>query len=333
MINQNNNIANNMLNKYEPLLDDKNVRLTTFPIKDKSIWNMYKIQANAFWTVEEVDMSKDLADWKKLNKDEQHFLKYVLAFFASSDAIVNLNLLERFTKEVKLLEAQYVYTYQAAMENIHSEMYSLLIDTYIKDINERSKIFNAIKYIPCVKEKANWAMKWINSDDTFSTRLVAFAIVEGIFFSGSFCAIYWFQEKGLLPGLSKSNEFISRDEGLHTDFACLLYSKLNNKLHENQIFTIIKEAVDIEIKFITQSLPCDLIGMNSKLMEQYIKFVADQLALQLGYKKIYNESNPFHFMEQIGLAGKNNFFETTVTEYSKISSSSLNKSSFYSDEF
>lgn len=325
-----------MQNNYEPLLDDKQVRLTTFPIKDKSIWNMYKKQVAAFWTPEEIDLSNDYDDFKKLNKNEQHFIKYILAFFASSDAIVNLNLLERFTQEVSSLEAQYVYTYQAMIENIHGETYSLLIDTYVKDDKERNKIFNAIHHIPCIQKKANWAMKWIKSDESFARRLIAFAIVEGVFFSGSFCAIYWFKQRNLLPGLALSNDFISRDEGLHTDFACLLYSKINNKLTENIVHETMKEAVDIEVEFITESLPCDLIGMNSTLMKQYIEFVADKLLLQLGYNKLYDSVNPFHFMERIGLENKTNFFERRVSEYSKTSLTSntpLKKSSFYSDNF
>ena len=303
--------------KTEWLLSQEESRFTLYPIQHFDIWQSYKTQQAAFWTVEEIDLSKDLDDWEKLNENEKHFIKYVLGFFAASDGIVNLNLLERFTKDVCILEAQTCYTYQAMMENIHSEMYSEMIDTYIKDDEEKKVLFNAIEKIPCIGKKAAWAMKWIKSDDSFAKRLIGFAIVEGIFFSGSFCAIYWLKERNIMNGLTMSNEFISRDEGMHCDFACLLYSKLENKLEESIVHDIFKEAVDIEIEFITESLPCNLIGMNNILMSQYIKYVSDRLLLQLNYSKLYDESNPFPFMEKLGLERKTNFFEKRVGEYSK----------------
>jgi len=324
------------MKESEYLLSNTNTRMTTFPIKDKEIWDMYKKQVASFWTAEEVDLSKDAQDWDKLNDNERHFIKHVLAFFASSDTIVNINLLERFTQEVTLTEAQYVYTFQAMIENIHGEMYSLLIDTYIKDPTEKEKIFNAIETIPCVKKKADWAFNWIKSKDSFARRLLAFAIVEGIFFSGSFCAIYWFQQRNLLPGLSKSNEWISRDEGMHTYFACMLYHRLENKLDKEIVYGIIKEAVEIEKEFITESLPCDLIGMNSKLMSQYIEYVADVLISILGYDTIYNVDNPFPFMEALSIEGKTNFFENRVTEYSKagvVADMKLDEDAFKSTNF
>lgn len=320
----------------EPLLQKENIRYTTFPIKDTGIWEMYEKQLSSFWIPQELDLSKDPQDWEKLNEDEKHFIKYILAFFASSDTIVNINLLERFTQEVTLMEAQYVYTFQAMMENIHSQVYSLLIDTYIKDPEEKNKIFNAIETIPCIKKKADWAFKWIKSSDSFSRRLLAFAIVEGIFFSGAFCSIYWFQQRNLLPGLAKSNEWISRDEGMHTDFACMLYHRLKNKLNQQEVHNIIKDAVNIEQEFITESLPCDLIGMNSKLMSQYIEYVADDLIMSLNYQPIYNVTNPFPFMEALSIEGKTNFFESRVTEYSRINSTSdinLSDDAFNSKNF
>ena len=303
--------------KEEMLLSEDEHRLVLYPIRHHDIWNMYKKQQAAFWTAEEIDFSRDYSHWIKLTDNEQHFIKYVLAFFAASDGIVNLNLLERFTNEVKVLEAQVAYTWQAMIENIHSEVYSLMIDTYIKEPKEKKTLLNAIQHIPCITEKADWTMKWIKSSASFATRLVAFAIVEGIFFSGSFCAIYWLKERNLLPGLTLSNEFIARDEGMHCDFACLLYSKLKNKLSENKIHQIVKEAVNIEIKFITESLPCNLIGMNSTLMIEYIKFVADRLVKQLQYKPIYKVTNPFQFMDTIGMESKSNFFENRVSQYQK----------------
>jgi len=302
----------------EPLLDPAEQRFTPFPIRHKDIWACYKKQEASFWTAEEIDLSKDRDDWdNKLNKDERFFIKHILAFFAGSDGIVNMNLLERFSIDVKVLEAQIAYSYQAAIENIHSEMYSLLIETYIDEPKEKDVLFNAIKTIPCIKKKADWAMKWIKSDDLFSKRLIAFAIVEGLFFSGAFCAIYWLKTRGLMPGLTASNEFIARDEGEHCSFACLLYSKIVNRLDEKTIKDIFKDAVDIEKEFIIESLPCRLVGMNAELMSNYIEYVADRLLVQLGYTKIYNTINPFDFMEKIGMEGKTNFFEGKPTQYQK----------------
>ena len=312
---QNNNENENI---DEFLLSQDEHRLTIYPIRHHDIWQMYKIQQAAFWTAEEIDFSRDYNDWIKLTDNEKHFIKHVLAFFAASDGIVNLNLLERFSREVKVLEAQVAYTFQAAMENIHSEVYSLMIDTYIKDPKEKDTLLNAIKNIPCITEKAQWTMKWIESSESFATRLIAFIIVEGIFFSGSFCAIYWLKDRNLLPGLILSNEFIARDEGMHCDFACLLYLKyINNKLNQEKIHQIFKEAIDIEVKFITESLPCNLIGMNSILMIQYIKFVADRLLKQINYQPIYKATNPFQFMDTIGMESKSNFFENRVSQYQK----------------
>ena len=288
-----------------------------FPLTDKSIWDMYKKQMDCFWRAEEIDLSQDLSDWKKLNDDERHFIKMVLAFFAASDGIVLENLGMRFLSEVQLPEARAAYGFQLAMENIHSETYSLLIDTYIKDESEKTKLFKALDNFPCVNKKAQWALKWINDKrSSFATRLLAFACVEGIFFSGSFCAIYWLKKRGLMPGLTFSNELISRDEGMHTDFAVLLYTKLNKKTKKAKVYELIKEAVTIEKEFICEALPCKLIGMNQKLMKQYIEFVADRLIIQLGYPKLFNSSNPFDFMEMISLDGKTNFFEKRVGDYS-----------------
>ena len=307
-------------------------RLVVYPIKHEKIWEMYKKQQKCFWTADEIDFSKDYSDWEKLNENEKHFVKHILGFFAASDGIVNINLLERFLKDVNILEAQICYTWQAAIENIHNETYSLMIDTYIKDRFEKEYLLNAVKNIPCITKKAAWAIKWINDKDaSFSQRLVAFACVEGIFFSGSFCAIYWLKERNLMPGLCLSNEFIARDEGLHCDFACLLYSMLKNRLDFETVKEMIEEVVDIETEFITESLPCKLIGMNSDLMEKYIKYVSDRLLGELGYAKIYKETNPFPFMENISLEGKTNFFEQRVSQYKKAdySDSSFN----ISDDF
>ena len=307
-------------------------RLVVYPIKHEKIWEMYKKQQKCFWTADEIDFSKDYSDWEKLNDNEKHFVKHILGFFAASDGIVNINLLERFLKDVNILEAQICYTWQAAIENIHNETYSLMIDTYIKDRFEKEYLLNAVKNIPCITKKAAWAIKWINDKDaSFSQRLVAFACVEGIFFSGSFCAIYWLKERNLMPGLCLSNEFIARDEGLHCDFACLLYSMLKNRLDFETVKEMIEEVVDIETEFITESLPCKLIGMNSDLMEKYIKYVSDRLLGELGYAKIYKETNPFPFMENISLEGKTNFFEQRVSQYKKAdySDSSFN----ISDDF
>lgn len=278
---------------------------------------MYKQAEASFWTAEEIDLSPDLADWEKLNDNERHFIKHVLAFFAASDGIVNENLAEQFLSEVQVPEARCFYGFQIAIENIHSETYSLLIDTYIKDTKEKDYLFNALENVPCVKKKADWALKWINNNDSFAARLIAFAAVEGIFFSGSFCSIFWLKKRGLMPGLTFSNELISRDEGLHCDFACLLYSMLNNKLEEYEVRGIITDAVAIEKEFIMDALPVSLIGMNGKLMAEYIEFVADRLLVTLGYSKAYGTSNPFPWMDMISLQGKTNFFEKRVAEYQK----------------
>ena len=302
----------------EILLKENPNRFVLFPIKYPDIWEKYKQHVSVFWTAEEINLDQDLSDWEKLNKGEKHFIKNILAFFAGSDGIVLENLGSRFMNEIQLPEAKCFYGFQITMENIHSETYSLLIDTYVKNKEEKHKLLNAIETIPCVKKKAEWALKWINdSESDFQTRLVAFASIEGIFFSGSFCAIFWLKKRGLMPGLAFSNELISRDEGLHTDFAVLLYSYIQNKLSEEKIHKIIKEAVSIEKEFIIDSLPCNLIGMNSILMAQYIEFCADRLITQLGYNKIWNSKNPFTFMEMISLTGKTNFFEKRVGEYSK----------------
>ena len=302
----------------EPLLNDNNKRYNLFPLEDLDIWNMYKKAVASFWTTEEVDLSKDQNDWEKLTENERYFIENVLAFFAGSDGIVLENLSSRFMNEIKSPEANCFYGFQIAIENIHSEMYSLLIDTYIKDNDKKEKLFNAIDTIPSVQKKAKWALKWIGDEQsTFAARLVAFAAVEGIFFSGSFAAIYWIKKRGLMPGLTSSNELISRDEGLHTEFAVLLYSKLNKKLSQDTIYDIICDAVEIEKEFIVDSIPCRLIGMNSDLMCTYIEFVADRLITQLGYQKKYNAKNPFDFMEMISLEGKTNFFEKRVMDYSK----------------
>jgi ribonucleoside-diphosphate reductase subunit M2 len=301
----------------EPLLQPDNTRYVMFPIKDIEIWKMYKKQMDCFWVVPEVDTSKDLNDWQKLSDDERHFISMVLAFFSSSDGIVLENLGLRFMMDVQLAEARAFYGFQIAMENIHSEMYSTLIDTYIKDGDERDKLFNAIENYPCIAKKANWAKKWISDNrSSFASRLVAFAVVEGIFFSSAFASIYWIKKRGLMPGLTFSNELISRDEALHTEFAVLLYSKLQRKLSKKRIYDIIQEAVIIEKEFITEAIPCRMIGMNAKMMIQYIEFVADRLSVQLGYDKIYNSANPFDFMELISIESKVNFFERTNSEYS-----------------
>jgi ribonucleoside-diphosphate reductase beta chain len=301
----------------EPILKENKNRFVLFPIQHDDIWKMYKQEEASFWTAEEIDLSQDLSDWEKLNDGERHFVSHVLAFFAASDGIVNENLAQNFLEEVQYPEAKCFYGFQIMMENIHSETYSLLIDTYIKDPKEKNKLFNALETVPCVGKKGEWALRWIGNG-TFAQRLIAFAAVEGIFFSGSFCSIFWLKKRGLMPGLSFSNELISRDEGLHCDFACLLYTKyIINKLPESQVVEIIKDAVAIEQEFIIDALPVALIGMNSKLMSQYIEFVADRLLVALGYSKIYHASNPFDFMEMISLQGKTNFFEKRVAEYQK----------------
>jgi len=301
----------------EPILAENKNRFVLFPIEHNDIWSFYKKAEASFWTAEEIDLSQDLVDWERLNNDERHFVKHVLAFFAASDGIVNENLAENFLSEVQYTEAKFFYGFQVAIENIHSETYSLLIDTYIKDSAEKAGLFNAIDTLDCVRKKADWALRWIEKG-SFAERLVAFAAVEGIFFSGSFCSIFWLKKRGLMPGLSFSNELISRDEGLHCDFACLLYTRhLINKLPKAQVKEIIMNAVEIEKEFVTDALPVKLIGMNSDLMSQYIEFVADRLLVELGNERVYNTSNPFDFMEMISIQGKTNFFEKRVAEYQK----------------
>jgi ribonucleoside-diphosphate reductase subunit M2 len=303
-------------NNIEPLLAPDDNRFVMFPIQDQEIWKMYKKQVDCFWRAEEIDLSKDTIHWESLEKDERYFISMILAFFAASDGIVLENLAARFMGEVQLSEARAFYGFQIAMENIHSETYSLLIETYIKNTEEKMKLFHAIDNFPCIKKKADWAQKWMHDNrSSFATRLVAFACVEGIFFSGAFCSIYWLKKRGLMPGLTFSNELISRDEALHTEFAVLLYNKLQKKMTKARIHEIIKEAVEIETEFICNALPCRLIGMNSDLMTQYIQFVADRLSLQLGYDKIYHTQNPFDFMELISLESKTNFFEKRVDSY------------------
>lgn len=300
----------------EYLLNENPNRFVTSDIKHQDMWDAYMNQRKAFWTEHEVDIEPDLKDWVKLNSNEKHFIKIILAFFAASDGIVMENIGIRFFKEIQIPEARLFYSFQLMMEGIHSIMYSNLIDTYISNEEEKKHLFNAIENYTSIKQKAQWAIKYINNDDSFATRLVAFACVEGIFFSGSFCSIFWLAEKGILPGLCKSNEFISRDEGLHTDFACLLYTYINKKLTYEEIKDIIDDAVKIEIEFITEALPCSLLGMNSENMSTYIKFVANRLSKQLGYNEIYKDiKNPFDFMERICLTNKSNFFEQRVSEY------------------
>eukprot|EP01065_Artemidia_motanka_P014134 TRINITY_DN180_c0_g1_i1.p1 TRINITY_DN180_c0_g1~~TRINITY_DN180_c0_g1_i1.p1 ORF type:complete len:401 (+),score=165.00 TRINITY_DN180_c0_g1_i1:60-1205(+) len=309
--------------KQERLLAENDQRFVLFPLSFHDIWQMYKKAEASFWTAEEVDLSADRADWERLNDGEQHFIKHVLAFFAASDGIVLENLATRFMSEVQVPEARCFYGFQIAIENIHSETYSLLIDTYIKDEREKNRLFRAMETIPCVAKKADWALRWIGSEASFAERLVAFAAVEGIFFSGSFCAIYWLKKRGLMPGLTFSNELISRDEGLHTDFACLLYQHLEHtKLPAELALEIIRSAVEIEKEFICDAIPVRLIGMNADLMGQYIEFVADRLLVALGHDKHYNKTNPFEFMEMISLQGKTNFFEKRVGEYAKAGVSS-----------
>tara|TARA_B110000879_G_C11074678_1_gene472201 strand:- start:138 stop:1112 length:975 start_codon:yes stop_codon:yes gene_type:complete len=306
-----------MSKKQEPLLTENPNRFVMFPIEHDDIWKSYKQMMDCFWRAEEIDFSKDLKHWQTLNEKEQYFIKMILAFFAASDGIVLENLGARFLTEVQLPEARATYGFQLMMENVHSEVYSLLIDTYIKDSVEKSKLFNALDNFPCIKKKADWALKWIEDpDSSFAIRLVAFAAVEGIFFSGSFCSIYWLKKRGLMPGLTFSNELIARDEGMHTDFAVLLFNKLVNKPDDTVIYDLIKDAVRIEKEFICEALSCKLIGMNAKLMSQYIEFVADRLLVQLGFNKVWNTGNPFDFMEMISLSGKTNFFEARVGEYS-----------------
>ena len=305
-----------MENGNEILLQENKDRFVILPINYPRVWEMYKKHEASFWTAEEIDLGGDLKDWEKLNDGERHFISHVLAFFAASDGIVNENLAVNFMSEVQLPEARCFYGFQIMMENIHSETYAQLIDTYVKDPQEKYRLFHAIETVPAVKRKAEWALRWI-TNGSFAERLVAFAAVEGIFFSGSFCSIFWMKKRGLMPGLTFSNELISRDEGLHCEFACLLYSMLQNKLSQEQVHHIISDAVKIEKEFVTDSLPVDLIGMNAKLMQQYIEFVADRWLKELGYEKIFNATNPFDFMEMISLQGKTNFFEKRVGDYQK----------------
>lgn len=304
--------------QVEPILQENPQRFVLMPIKYHDIWEMYKKQVASFWTAEEIDLHQDISDWeKKLNDNERHFIKYVLAFFAASDGIVLENLAQKFCTEIQIPEARCFYGFQIAMENIHSETYSLLIDTYIRDQAEKNFLFNAISNVPVIEKKAKWALNWINETNSFAERILAFSAVEGIFFSGSFCSIFWLKKRSLMPGLTFSNELISRDEGLHTDFACLLYKHLVKKLPQEKVYEIICDAVTIEKEFITEALPVELIGMNSRLMSTYIEFVADRLLFALGYQKYYNVQNPFEWMEMISLQGKTNFFEKRVGEYQK----------------
>lgn len=318
----------------EPILEENPNRFVLFPIEHPDIWQWYKKSEASFWTAEEIDLQQDLVDWEKLTNDERHFIKHVLAFFAASDGIVNENLAMNFVNEVQYTEAKFFYGFQIMMENIHSETYSLLIDTYIKDPKEKDYLLHAIEHLDCVKKKADWALRWI-SNGTFQERLIAFAAVEGIFFSGSFCSIFWLKKRGLMPGLSFSNELISRDEGVHCDFACLLYNDhVVNKLPKETIQAIIAEAVEIEKEFVTDAIPVKLIGMNADLMCQYIEFVADRLLASLGNSKIYNVENPFPWMEMISLQGKTNFFEKRVGDYQKagVTSNEREKQTFAIDE-
>ena len=311
----------------EHLLNESEKRYVIFPIQHDKFWEMYKKAESSFWTTEELDLSKDNADFEALEPNEQHFIKYILAFFAASDGIVNENLVERFTQEVQILEAKFFYGFQMMMENIHSETYSLLIDTLIKDPQEKHTLFNAIEEIPSIRKKAEWAQKWINDKhSSFGHRVIAFAAVEGIFFSGAFCSIFWLKKRGLMPGLSFSNELISRDEGLHTEFAVLMYHNLVNKPTKEEILEIITDAVCIEKEFITESLSCELIGMNSKLMMEYIEYIADRLLKMLQIEPIYNTPNPFDWMEMIAIQGKTNFFEKRVGEYSNKANPNIDSS-------
>ena len=315
----------------EPLLAENPNRFVMFPLQDQKIWKMYKKMMGCFWRAEEIDFSKDMTHWNTLSEPEQYFIKMILAFFAASDGIVIENLGMRFMTDVQLPEARAAYGFQLMMENIHSETYSLLIDTYIKNEEEKTKLFTALDNFPCIKKKADWAIKWINDKrSTFGTRLLAFACVEGIFFSGAFCSIYWLKKRGLMPGLTFSNELIARDEGMHTDLAVLLFHKLVKKPSKKKVYDIIQDAVSLEKEFICDALPCKLIGMNAILMSQYIEFVADRLVQQLGFDKIYNTENPFDFMEMISLEGKTNFFERRNSEYS-LSSGNKNLTVFDAD--
>jgi len=318
----------------EPLLTADDSRYVMFPIKYPDIWSMYLKQVDCFWRAEEIDLSKDTQDWNALNEDERFFISKVLAYFAASDGLIVENLAERFLGEVQNAEARAFYGFQIAMENIHSQTYSMLIDAYIKDEEYRQNLFGAIKYYECIRRKSVWAQKWINDKQSnFATRLVAFACIEGIFFSGAFCSIFWLKKRGLMPGLTFSNELISRDEALHTEFAVLLYSKLLEPCEQAKVVEIIMEAVELECFFIIESLPCRLIGMNNDMMTKYIKFCADRLSLQLGYDKIYGESNPFDFMELISLEGKTNFFDKKVSDYALANNSGLDQAFEVSEDF
>jgi ribonucleoside-diphosphate reductase subunit M2 len=305
------------LEKSDPLLSENPQRWVMFPIQHADIWEMYKKHEASFWTAEEIDLSQDNKDWDALTPQERHFVKHVLAFFAASDGIVLENLAAQFSTDVQVPEARAFYGFQMAMENIHSETYSLLIEQYIKDPEEKNMVFNAISTMPPIREKAEWAVQWMNHENSFAERIIAFAAVEGILFSGSFCAIYWLKKRGLMPGLTFSNELISRDEGLHAEFACLLYSKLQNRLPEDVVHGIVRGAVEVERRFICEALSCDLIGMNNELMTRYIEFVADRLLTALGHSKLFNATNPFDWMELISLQGKTNFFEKRVGDYQK----------------
>lgn len=325
-----------VLENIEPILVETKSRFVLFPIHHQDIWNMAKLAEASVWTVSEIDLGQDQKDWDNLSNDERHFIKYVLAFFAASDGIVIENLVSRFISEVKYPEARFFYGFQDAMENVHSETYSVLIDTYIKNSDEKNHLFNAIDEIPCIKGKADWAIRWMHSNNSFAERLVAFACVEGIFFSGSFCAIFWFKKRGMLPGLATANEFISRDESLHTQFAVLLYKNhIKHKLTQQRIYEIVSSAVKIEKQFICESLPVRLIGMNNELMSQYIEFVADYLIVSLGHEKLFNTTNPFDFMHMISLQGKTNFFEKVTTDYQKagVMNSTDNKVFTTDDDF
>ncbi|MEZ0128319.1 ribonucleotide-diphosphate reductase subunit beta [Flavobacterium sp. LBUM151] len=306
------------MSQVEPILQENKNRFVIFPIKHHDIWEWYKKMEASFWTAEEIDLHQDLTDWNnKLNDDERYFIKHILAFFAASDGIVNENLAENFVNEVQYAEAKFFYGFQIMMENIHSETYSLLIDTYVKDETEKAELFNALEVFPAIGKKAEWALKWIESD-SFAERLIAFAAVEGIFFSGAFCSIYWLKKRGLMPGLTFSNELISRDEGVHCDFAVHLHNHhLINKVPKERIKEIIVDALNIEREFVTESLPVSLIGMNAGLMTQYLEFVADRLLVELECERVYGSANPFDFMDMISLQGKTNFFEKRVAEYQK----------------
>ena len=308
------------MSEEEFLTREENKRYVIFPIQHKDMWDMYKLAQSLDWRAEEIDFSQDSIDWQKMNDNEKYFIENTLAFFAASDGIVNENLIENFSNEVTPLEAKFFYGFQIAIENVHSETYSLMIDTFVKDSNKKEKLFNAVENMDCIKKKSEWALKWTNDKlSNFATRLIAFAIVEGIFFSGSFCSLFWLKKRGLMPGLTFSNELISRDEGLHTDFAVLLYSKIKNRISVNEVHKIFEDAVSIEKQFVVDSLPCSLIGMNATLMSDYIEFVADRLLTQLNYPKIWNTKNPFPFMENTAIKGKTNFFEKRVGEYQKSS--------------